>query len=338
MSKKQYNTINDFLEDVSFKNWALQNNGTDINFWEFWIANNPEKNELVNKAKDLVLGVSFNKDLVSKEKVAFEWKKLEAKIQEKTKVSKVSKVPKAPKSKVIFFRKFSAAASILLLFSLGFYFLNSNSKVTHKTNYGEILNIKLQDGSDVTLNSNSSLSYYKNESRRVWLSGEAFFQVDKKVVTQAKFWVITKDLSVEVYGTSFNVSTKQEKTAVFLEEGNIWLKLKNGTDKKMIPGNYISYSAEENKILEDKNIFNPIIKTSWKDGSLLFENLSLEKAMEKIEESYGYSIVFKDDNSKDILITGAVPITNIDICIKAIEKSAGVLIVKKENSLIISKK
>jgi len=332
MIKKQYNTINDFLEDVSFKNWALQNNGTDINFWEFWIANNPEKNELVNKAKDLVLGVSFNKDLVSKEKVAFEWKKLEAKIQKKT------KAPKTPKVKVRFLRKFSAAASILLLFSLGFYFLNNNSKITHKTNYGEILNIKLQDGSDVTLNSNSSLSYYKNESRRVWLSGEAFFQVDKKVVTQAKFWVITKDLSVEVYGTSFNISTKKEKTDVFLEEGNIWLKLKNGTDKKMIPGNYISYSAEKNKILEDKNIFNPIIKTSWKDGSLLFENLSLEKAMEKIEESYGYSIVFKDDNSKDILITGAVPITNIDICIKAIEKSAGVLIVKKENRLIISKK
>ena len=329
MIKKQYNTINDFLEDVSFKNWALQNNGTDINFWEFWIANNPEKNELVNKAKDLVLGVSFNKDLVSREKVAFEWKKLEAKIQKKT---------KAPKAKVRFLRKFSAAASILLLLSLGLYFLESNSKITHKTNYGEILNIKLQDGSDVTLNSNSSLSYYKNESRKVWLSGEAFFQVDKKVVTQAKFWVITKDLSVEVYGTSFNVSTKKEKTDVFLEEGNIWLKLKNGADKKMIPGNYISYSAEENKILEDKNIFNPIIKTSWKDGSLLFENLSLEKAMEKIEESYGYSIVFKDDNSKNILITGAVPITNIDICIKAIEKSAGVFIVKKENSLIISRK
>jgi len=331
MIKKVYNTINDFLEDTSFKNWALQNNGTDINFWEFWIANNPDKKEVVHKAKDLVLGVSFNKNLVSKEKVALEWKKLEAKIQTKTKT-------KAPKAKVRFLRKFGAAASVLLIMSLGFYFLSSNAKITHKTNFGEILNIKLQDGSDVTLNSNSSLSYYKNESRKVWLSGEAFFQVDKKVVTKAKFWVITKDLSVEVYGTSFNVSTKKEKTAVFLEEGNIWLKLKNGEDKKMIPGNYVSYSAEENRILEDKNIFNSVVKTSWKDGSLLFESLSLEKAMEKIEESYGYSIVFKDDNSKNILITGAVPITNIDICIKAIEKSAGVVIIKKEKSLVISRK
>ena len=150
--------------------------------------------------------------------------------------------------------------------------------------------------------------------------------------------MVTKDLSVEVFGTSFNVSTKKKKTDVFLEEGKIWLKLNNGVNKKMIPGNYISYSSERNEVLEDKNIFNPVIKTSWKDGSLLFENLSLEKAMEKIEETYGYSVVFKDDISKNTLITGAVPITNIDICIKAIEKSVNVLIIKKENNLIISKK
>ena len=329
MLKKEYNSINSFLEDASFKNWVLQNNGTDVNFWEFWIANNPEKEELVNKAKDLVLGVSFDTKLVSQEKVAFEWKKLEAKIQAKK---------TTPIRKVRFLRQFSIAASVLLLISLSFYFVNSNSKVTHKTNYGEILNIKLQDGSNVTLNSNSHLSYYKNESRKVWLTGEAFFQVDKKVVTNAKFWVVTNDLSVEVYGTSFNVNTKKKKTDVFLEEGNIWLKLKNGSDKKMIPGNYISYSAEKNEILEEKNIFNPIVKTSWKDGSLLFENLSLKKAMEKIEESYGYSIVFKDDKSKNTLITGAVPITNIDICLKAIEKSVDVTIIKKDNTLIISGK
>jgi ferric-dicitrate binding protein FerR (iron transport regulator) len=329
MTKKKYNTINDFLDDGSFENWALQNNGTDINFWEFWIANNSDKEELVNKARDLVLGVSFDTDFVGAGKVALEWNKLEAKIKAKK---------FKPKRKVRFLKQFSAAASLLLLISVGFYVLNNSSKITHKTNFGEILNIKLQDGSDVTLNSNSSLSYYKNESRKVWLSGEAFFQVDKKVVTNAKFWVLTDDLSVEVYGTSFNVNTKKKKTDVFLEEGSIWLKLKNGIDKKMIPGNYISYSSKKNQILEDKNIFNPTTKTSWKDGSLIFENLSLEKAMEKIEESYGFAIVFKEDKSKNILITGAVPITNIDICIKAIEKSVDVTITKKDNSLIISEK
>jgi ferric-dicitrate binding protein FerR (iron transport regulator) len=329
MNKKKYDNIYDFLEDSSFKNWATQKNATDVSYWENWIYNNLDKKELVDKAKDLVIGVSFKKEFVSKEKVAFEWKKLESKIQSK----KIT-----PKRKVKYLQKFSIAASIVLLVSVGFYFISGNSKITHKTNYGEILKIKLQDGSDVILNSNSSLSYYKNESRKVWLTGEAFFQIDKKVTTNAKFWVLTNDLSVEVYGTSFNVNTKKEKTAVFLEEGNVWLKLKNGGDKKMIPGNYISYSADKRAILEDKNIFNPTIKTSWKDGSLIFENLSLENAMEKIEETYGYSIVFKDNNSKNVLITGAVPNTNIDICIKAIEKSANVKILKDKNILIISNK
>lgn len=329
MIKKKYNTIYDFLDDVSFKNWVHQTNGTDIGFWEFWIESNPDKKELVKEAKALVLGVAFDKQFVSKEKVALEWQKLASKIQ--------AKKP-TPKRKVKWLKSLSIAASIILIVSLGGYIANGNTKVTHRTNYGEILNLKLQDGSDVTLNSNSSLSYYKNESRKVWLTGEAFFQVDKKIATNAKFWVLTNDLSVEVYGTSFNVNTKKKKTDVFLEEGNIWLKLNNGIDKKMIPGNYISYSSERNEILEDKNIFNPIVKTSWKDGSLLFDNLSLEKAMEKIEETYGYSIVFEDDKSKNILITGAVPITNIDICLKAIEKSVDVIIIKEDSSLIISKK
>ena len=329
MIKKKYTSIYDFLDDTSFQNWVYQNNGTDIGFWDFWIANNPDKKELVKEAKDLVQGVYFDKKFVSKQKVTFEWTKLEAKIQARLPEKKI---------KIKFLKTFSIAASIALLISFSFYLINGNAKITHKTNYGEVLNLKLQDGSTVALNSNSSLTYYRNDSRKVWLVGEAFFQVDKKIVTNAKFWVVTKDLSVEVFGTSFNVNTKKKKTDVFLEEGSIWLKLKNGVDKKMIPGNYISYSSKKNIILEDKNIFNPIVKTSWKDGSLLFENLSLEKAMEKIEETYGYSIVFKDDESRNTLITGAVPITNIDICLKAIEKSVDVIILKEGNNLVISKK
>ena len=47
MIKKKYTSLNDFLEDTSFKNWVLQNNGTDINFWEFWITNNLDKEILI---------------------------------------------------------------------------------------------------------------------------------------------------------------------------------------------------------------------------------------------------------------------------------------------------
>ena len=182
------------------------------------------------------------------------------------------------------------------------------------------------------------MHYYKNNNRKVWLTGEAFFQVQKKLATNAKFSVITKDLDVDVYGTSFNVDTKHQKTAVFLEEGKVWLQLHNGDTKKMAPGNFISYSSKKNAIIDVKREMDSRYKTSWKDGSIIFENLPLSEAIKKIEETYGVRTIFKDDISKAKLITGGVPITNLTICLKAIEKSVGVDILKTDNTLIIQNK
>ena len=254
MAKKNYNTIEDFLLDESFNNWSKENRLTDVDFWDEWIAYNPEKKELVNEAKDIILGIQFKHTEPNKEKTNADWAVLEN-------ILKAKNIEEQKKQAPNYFRFIGIAASILLLVTLGIYTLNP-TKVVYKTAFGEVLNLKLKDGSLVTLNSNSSMYYYENNNRKVWLTGEAFFEVDKKETTNAKFWVITDDLKIEVYGTSFNVDTKHEKTAVFLEEGRIWLALKNGTTKKMIPGNYLSYSAKENTVLDEKNNLNSHLKTS----------------------------------------------------------------------------
>jgi transmembrane sensor len=327
MAKKNYNTIEDFLLDESFNNWSKENRLTDVDFWDEWIAYNPEKKELVNEAKDIILGIQFKHTEPNKEKTNADWAVLEN-------ILKAKNIEEQKKQAPNYFRFIGIAASILLLVTLGIYTLNP-TKVVYKTAFGEVLNLKLKDGSLVTLNSNSSMYYYENNNRKVWLKGEAFFEVDKKETTNAKFWVITDDLKIEVYGTSFNVDTKHEKTAVFLEEGRIWLALKNGTTKKMIPGNYLSYSAKENTVLDEKNNLNSHLKTSWKNGSITFDKLFLKDAIKKIEETYGIKAAFKDEESKYKIITGAVPITNLDICLKAIEKSVSVHIEKVNNQLII---
>ena len=330
MAKKNYNTIEDFLSDESFNNWVKANRLTDVDFWEEWIAYNPNKKELVYEAKDIILGLQFNPIEPKAEKVNTEWSLLE---------NKIKNLEKTKKQKPNYKKIISIAASILLLVSIGFYTLiGSPEKITYKTAYGEVLNLKLMDGSLVTLNSNSSIYYYENNSRKVWLDGEAFFEVDKKESTNAKFWVITDDLNVEVYGTSFNVNTKHKKTGVFLEEGKIWLELKNGITQKMIPGNFISYSFDDDLIIEQKDKIESSLKTSWKDGAIIFDRLPLVEAIKKIEDTYGLTTVFKDEISKTKLITGGVPITNLSICLKAIEKSVDVKITKIKNQLIIKKK
>jgi len=304
MIKKNYNTIECFLSDTSFTNWVKKNRLSDASFWEYWIDNNPKSKEMANDAKEIILGIQFKKTELDKEKVSSEWEKLEKKIKEKH-------FPVFKKATPTYSRFIGIAASILLLISLGAYVANKSfSKITHKTTYGEFLNLTLKDGSKVTLNSNSSISYYKNDSRKVWLSGEAFFEVDKKETTQSKFWVLTDDLTIEVFGTSFNVDTKHQKTDVFLEEGNIWLALKNGQETKMKPGDFISFSSKRNLILEQRSLANSSHKTSWKNGTIIFENLALSDAIKRIEDTYGLKAIFKDEESRNKIITGVVPITN----------------------------
>lgn len=329
MRNKKYNTVNDFLNDDSFKNWALKSQLTDVSFWDFWLENNPDKIEIAQEAKDIIVGLKFKSKTVSEEKINLEWNKLASKLSNEKVVSN---------KKGSSYKWISIAASLILFISISIYFLNSDKKITHSTNYGEVLNLKLKDGSLVTLNSNSSISYFENDSRKVWLEGEANFEVDKKETSNAKFWVYTDDLTVEVYGTIFNVNTNRKKTSVFLEEGNIWLELKNGATKKMNPGNYITYSSQKNKILDQKKHQETSLISSWKNGTIIFKELPIVKAIERIEDSYGVKAIFKDNLSKQKLITGAVPITNLKKCLIAFEKAVDIKITKVGSELHIQNK
>lgn len=330
--RKEYTEIEHFINDESFINWVYKTRLTDVDFWDQFLEDNPNLNAIIIDAKTIVTGIHFNEQTIAEQKVDKAWEMFEARIKESDTTNN---------SNLTLFKnkKFLAiAATVVLLVSiLTVYFIAPSTTITHKTSFGEILNLKLPDGTDVALNSNSTLSYSKDNPRNVTLNGEAFFKVVKKIADNAKFWVKTDDLQIEVYGTSFNVNNRSSNTKVFLEEGIVALKLKNGTQKKMKPGDLISYSYKDNTIIEQKIALRPELETSWKDGSLIFDRESLKTAMQKIKNTYGLEVVFENEASKNILLTGAVPTQNLDICIKTIEKTAQVTIVNKNNKLHIYK-
>jgi ferric-dicitrate binding protein FerR (iron transport regulator) len=332
MSNKEYIKIEEFINDPSFINWVNKSQLTDVKFWDHWIYQNPDRKQVVLDAKDIVIGLRFNKTTLTEDKLDNEWEKLEQKI--KMNSQEVSyKIP-FYKSK-----KFqNIAASLLLFIAIStVYFSNKSTTITHTAAFGEVSDITLPDGTTVKLNSNSILSYDDSNVREVILEGEAYFNVEKKSATKAKFIVKTNDLDIMVYGTSFNVNNRKSKTKVFLEEGNISLTLRNGTIKNMTPGDLISYSYENNRVIEDTKLIRPELQTSWKNGSLIFYRSTLESAMQDIEDTYGIEAIFKEESIKETLITGAIPTQNLGICIKTIEKSANVTIVNEENKLYIHK-
>ncbi|CAM1333400.1 hypothetical protein [Tenacibaculum aestuariivivum] len=86
MINKTNHTINDFLNDDSFKNWALNSMLNDnSSFWSSWLTNNPDKKKLVEEAKDIIIALHNKEFTFSDEKVNFEWKKLEDKLIQKQK-------------------------------------------------------------------------------------------------------------------------------------------------------------------------------------------------------------------------------------------------------------
>lgn len=332
MEIEKYNEIEHFINDQSFINWVHNNELSDIEFWDKWLLNHPEKRDLVFDAKDIVIGIKFNKNVLSDEKIQNEWVKLKNNIISAEENSKFSWL------RFNKIQHFAVAASVVIVISmLSFLYFNQSTDIIHKTAFGEIINLKLSDGTKVVLNSNSILSYNEKNPRLVKLNGEAFFEVARELATNSKFNVITKDLEIQVFGTEFNVNSRNAKTRVFLKEGKVDLKLKNGLSKKMIPGDLISYSYKTNQLLEEKNSLKPEIQTSWKDGSLIFENVTIEEAFLRIEETYGVKAIFEDKSLKNILLTGAIPTSNLDIALKTIEKSAQLTIVSENNELYIRK-
>ncbi|RKR12893.1 FecR family protein [Maribacter vaceletii] len=323
--------LDNLIKDQSFINWIKKSNRNDIQYWNSWISNNPEQIETIELAKSIVLGIRFKETVIAEEKIDIELQKALGTIQSKTKP--VLPFYKQKKS----FAFYGIAASILMIFGLfiGLDKYNYNTTTVHKTAFGEIINLTLPDGTSVVLNGNSTISYDKENSRDINLIGEAYFKVKPIPATKAKFWVTTNDLKVEVYGTQFHVNTRDEKTDVVLDEGSIHLVLDNGITKKMIPGEFVSFSKNTENITHKKvNLQVPY--GLWRDGTYIFNNLTLKEVMKNMEYTYGITTNFDTKELEKKLISGGIPNKNLKICLAAIEKSANVNIIQNNDTLTIT--
>jgi ferric-dicitrate binding protein FerR (iron transport regulator) len=104
------------------------------------------------------------------------------------------------------------------------------------------------------------------------------------------FTVKSKDLKVEVYGTTFNVKSYPDdnQSEVALVEGSIGLFHDDQLVKKMIPGEAITYNNLENKLGKSKFDLKQI--TSWRTDELIIENETLENVIKYLERWYGVEI------------------------------------------------
>ncbi|MEX0275048.1 MAG: FecR family protein, partial [Flavobacteriaceae bacterium] len=225
-------------------------------------------------------------------------------------------------------------AAMALLVALFYTTREESTLMEHRTEYGMIMDLTLPDGTSVTLNGNSRISYDKGNPRDISLEGEAYFNVKKIPSTNAKFWVTTNDLRIAVYGTQFHVNTRDEKTDVVLDEGSIHLLFDNGRTKQMQVGEMVSYAAGS-QTFELRKLSKRDSYSVWRKGTFEFNNLSFEKVMHQLGETYGIKHRFTDTAIREMAISGGIPNQNLQLCIQALEKVTGTRMVMDKDTLVI---
>lgn len=182
---------------------------------------------------------------------------------------------------------------------------------------GERMELTLDDGTQVFLNSDTRLSYpakFARSERKVMLQGEAYFDVEKDA--RRPFIIEMSDASIEVLGTAFNVKSYDDDSNIDVALDNGKIKLVSALNKKyeLLPQERLVYNKNTAVVEISKNDKTENA-SRWKNDVLLFENASLTDVMKTLnrqynvkfmvldKEAYNYSYTFtaKKAELKDIL-------------------------------------
>lgn len=187
----------------------------------------------------------------------------------------------AASSRTIFIRYAAAAAAAVI--GLAVVFISQQNNYVEKTALaGQVLHLKLPDGTLVHLAPESKIRY---RNREIILEGEAFFEVRKDA--HKPFSVMAGKLSVNVLGTRFNVSD----SAVSLVDGKVQVKVKDSA-WLLQPGQQLYYDAKEERCYQRDYDVEAV--TGWASALLVFRNESFASAAMKIEKMYDVKIIFSD--------------------------------------------
>lgn len=226
----------------------------------------------------------------------------------------------------------------------------SNAINALSTAAGETYQVRLPDGSLVTLNAVSSLAYPANftalKQRRVKLSGEGYFEIAKD--KHHPFVVESRGQEVEVLGTHFNIYAYPDEasTRTTLLEGSVRIAAsalpgvvsgsgRNREDITLKPGQQAEYENGRMTV----NEVNAEGEVAWKEGYFRFNNESLEEVISRIARWYNIKVLYEDQSVKQKVILGSVSrYAELSKVIRVLERTDVAIFKLEGRTLKISKK
>ena len=193
----------------------------------------------------------------------------------------------------------------------------------------------LADSTVVFLNAESKLQYparFEGKERKVYLSGEAYFDV--KANPEKPFIVTAGGMDVRVYGTEFNVTAYEgESVRTVLVEGKVGVKTTEGSEEVQLHPGQMAEREGNGIVVQEVDTYT---YTAWKDGKFVFEEENIERIMERLARWYNLNVFYANESVKNQLFNGVLTrFTEVEDILRVIEQTATVEFEIKGNTVIV---
>lgn len=230
------------------------------------------------------------------------------------------------------------AAVFLLVFAstFGLYKFLNTDKPTIILTQKSIITDNLPDGSHITLNQYSEISYSlsaKSKTREVALKGEAFFDIRSDA--NRAFMVRADDITIEVLGTEFYIDARKDQPLITVIVSSGSVSVKSQTDEiKLVDGEVGFYDRNSRNLKKSQNTDSNYL--SWKTGTLIFEKSDLESVVFDLNRKFDTNIKIENPEIRSCKITARFTNKSLDAILKIIEQTLNVESVEREGEIILT--
>jgi len=219
--------------------------------------------------------------------------------------------PKKPLARTQVWLSVAAAAGVAGLVAVFGLYLSKNEFATRR---GEIRTISLDDGSTITLNTQTEVNVdYSNSTRKIELrKGEALFNVAKDPLRP--FSVLAGGTAVRVLGTSFTVRRlADERVKVLVREGAVEVTQSSGADTQPV-----RLAARTQALAQART--NPVVEVvppsqierdlAWQQGMISLDGMTLGQAAAEFARYSRVPIIIDDPAITERTVTGLFAANN----------------------------
>lgn len=173
----------------------------------------------------------------------------------------------------------------------------------HETQVGEFRSVRLEDGTQVRLDTDTRLKVrFDGGRRRIFLEqGQALFEVAHDA--DRPFRVVAGETEVTALGTVFDVRREPAGARVTLVQGAVAVTETGTGDARrwrLGPGQQVE-TARANAA---PRAVDPAVATSWSEGRLIFRGAPLSEAVDEVNRYLPQKIVLAPGPDADVPVNG----------------------------------